>query len=65
MAETLSDSTSSATGLSIVVPLYNEEENIGPFLDELFEVLSANDLTFEVVCIDDGSTDRTFELLRN
>jgi glycosyltransferase involved in cell wall biosynthesis len=64
MVETVTDQTSQDPDLSIVVPLFNEEENIGPFLDELFEVLSATDLDFEVICIDDGSSDRTCDLLK-
>jgi glycosyltransferase involved in cell wall biosynthesis len=64
MAETETVQSRPVPDLSIVVPLFNEEENIGPFLAELFEVLSAADLGFEVICVDDGSADRTFELLR-
>lgn len=48
--------------LSVVVPLYNEEENIGPALEELLGVLSGMDLTSEVILVDDGSRDRTGEL---
>lgn len=50
--------------LSVVVPLYNEEENVEPFLQELGEVLPSLGIEFEIICVDDGSTDRTFELLR-
>jgi glycosyltransferase involved in cell wall biosynthesis len=64
VVENVTDQTSSPPDLSIVVPLFDEEANIGPFLDELFEVLSATDLEFEAICVDDGSSDRTFELLR-
>jgi len=54
----------SDTQLSVVVPLFNEEESIESMLDELFGVLDGLDISSEVICIDDGSTDETFELLR-
>jgi len=50
--------------LSVVVPLYNEEENFKPLHDELVEVLEDLGLQWEVVYVDDGSSDRTFELAR-
>jgi glycosyltransferase involved in cell wall biosynthesis len=53
-----------ATQLSVVMPLFNEGANVEPMLRELFGVLDALPARCEVICIDDGSTDRTFELLR-
>ena len=51
--------------LSVVVPLYNEEANVEPLLAELFGVLRGLGRTYEVICVDDGSRDRTFaELAR-
>ena len=52
------------TQLSVVVPLFNEEENVEPMLEELFDVLDGLDGRSEVICIDDGSSDRTFEVLQ-
>ena len=49
--------------LSIVVPVYNEEENIQYLYDQLTEVLDPLGLEYEIVCADDGSKDRSFELL--
>jgi len=51
------------TELSVVVPVYNEIENLEALLDELHGVLSAEPRTFEVVVVDDGSRDGTTELL--
>jgi len=48
-------------GLSVVVPLYNEEQNIAPLLEELTRALSGLGIPYEVLLVDDGSTDRTFE----
>lgn len=53
-----------STQLSVVVPLFNEEENVEPMLEELFGVLGGLDVSSEVICIDDGSSDATFDLLR-
>ena len=44
----------------MVVPLFNEEPNVRPLLDELFGALRALGKSHEVVCVDDGSRDRTF-----
>ncbi|PIE24417.1 MAG: glycosyltransferase [Planctomycetota bacterium] len=48
---------------SLVVPLYNEEENVAALLAELDEVLPALASQFECLLVDDGSTDGTRELL--
>ncbi|MHB8788736.1 MAG: glycosyltransferase family 2 protein [Desulfobulbaceae bacterium] len=50
--------------VSIVVPLYNEEGNVRELYQELNGVLRANSFTYEIVFINDGSSDRTGELLR-
>lgn len=50
--------------LSIVVPFYNEESNIDHLLDRLYTVLNRLNITYEIVCIDDGSRDNTLKCLR-
>ena len=50
--------------LSVVVPMYNEAEGIGPFLDRTLPVLRSLGEPFEIVCVNDGSTDATLESLR-
>lgn len=50
--------------LSIVIPIYNEEENIQPLYDELNEVLQSIHHSHEIVFVDDGSSDRSLELLK-
>jgi len=49
--------------LSIVIPVRNESPNIGPLYNELVETLGASGRTFEIVVVDDGSTDDTFQQL--
>ena len=51
--------------LSVVIPVYNEEENLPPLWAELREVLQTLGLSFEVVFVDDGSRDRSAELIRS
>lgn len=49
--------------LSVVVPVYNEEENIEDLCREVHEALSALSKTYEAIFVDDGSKDRSWELL--
>src|SRR5215469_13453505 len=51
--------------LSIVVPVHNEEHSILPLYDRLTAVLVAVSRPYEVIFVDDASTDRSFELLGN
>jgi glycosyltransferase involved in cell wall biosynthesis len=53
-----------AIDLSIVVPMYNESEVIGLFFERILAVLEPLDLSFEIVCVNDGSKDDTLEQLR-
>jgi glycosyltransferase involved in cell wall biosynthesis len=51
--------------ISVVIPLFNEEENVGALLGELFGELQKLGRSYEVICVDDGSRDGTFaELAR-
>ncbi len=50
--------------LSVVVPCYNEAPNVEAFFARLVPVLESTQLTWEVVCINDGSRDDTLERLR-
>jgi glycosyltransferase involved in cell wall biosynthesis len=52
-----------APQLSVVIPVYNEEANVDPLLDELFAELRRIGRTHEVICVDDGSRDGTFARL--
>jgi glycosyltransferase involved in cell wall biosynthesis len=49
--------------LSIVVPVFNEEENVEPLIDEIRGVLGPSGKQFEIIAVDDGSKDGTFAAL--
>lgn len=51
--------------LSIIIPAHNEEENVVALHRELRDVLGRLGKTHEILFVDDGSTDRTFEALQN
>lgn len=51
--------------LSIVVPIHNEEPAILPLYDRLSAVLLRIQRPYEIIFVDDASTDRSFELLAN
>ena len=50
--------------LSIVVPLYNERDNLAPLHEELARVLGATGVSYEMLFVDDGSTDGGADVLR-
>jgi glycosyltransferase involved in cell wall biosynthesis len=50
--------------LSVVVPVFNEEENLRNLVDEVLSTLSETGLNYELILVDDGSTDRTAILLK-
>jgi dolichol-phosphate mannosyltransferase len=50
--------------LSIIVPVYNEAQNVDPLLARLLPVLERLTPTFQVLFVDDGSTDDTARLVR-
>ena len=51
--------------LSVVIPVYNEEDNVGPLLTSLRDVMDTLGRSYELIVVDDGSTDRTRARLRD
>ncbi len=50
--------------ISVIVPIYNEVENLPPLIAEIEEALGPTGKTFEIIAVDDGSTDGSTELLK-
>lgn len=50
--------------LSIVIPVYNEEDNIGPLVTRITEAVSGWGGAVEILFVDDGSSDQTLDLLK-
>jgi len=50
--------------LSVVVPLFNEEENLESLFAQLVTVLEGLDCGYEIIAVDDGSTDGSFAILK-
>ena len=51
--------------LSLVIPVYNEVENVSILMDEITAALADENLDYEVIFVDDGSNDGSFELLES
>lgn len=56
-------SASALLDLSIIVPIYNEVECVPHLLDQVSQILKAHHFSYEIICVDDGSTDGSTELL--
>jgi dolichol-phosphate mannosyltransferase len=52
-----------ASRILVVLPAYNEEANIGNLLRRIFESLTDEHLEFSIIVVDDGSSDRTGQIL--
>jgi glycosyltransferase involved in cell wall biosynthesis len=51
--------------LSVFLPVYNEEDNLGPLHEKLTNAMATLGRTYEVIYVDDGSTDRSYEVLKS
>jgi len=49
--------------ISVVIPLYNEEENIDILFKRVISALESLKMTYEIICINDGSKDKTLDIL--
>ncbi len=52
-----------APEISVVIPVYNEEDNLRELGERLIRTLTGMDRTFEIIFVDDGSTDHSWQLL--
>ena len=51
--------------ISIIIPLYNEEESVEKLVSKIIEVCSQFDFCFEIILIDDGSIDNTWKTIES
>ena len=51
--------------LSIVIPVYNEESNLAPLMQRLYPAVQGTGKSFEILFTNDGSRDRSLEILRS
>lgn len=49
--------------ITVVVPLFNEEESLPELYAWIERVMKANDFSFEVIFVNDGSTDHSWEVI--
>lgn len=50
--------------ISIVIPVFNEEKNLKPLLEQITDSMESMGLSFEIIFVDDGSIDGSFETLQ-
>ncbi len=62
MAQQQSDYT---LDLSIVIPLYNEEKSLAPLYNRIAKTMQAEGFAYEVIFVDDGSTDNSWQVIEN
>jgi glycosyltransferase involved in cell wall biosynthesis len=60
----LGEASRSGIDCSIVIPLYNEEPVINELYERLTSTMLATSLAYEIVFVDDGSADRTLEMIK-
>lgn len=53
------------TDISIVIPLFNEDESLGELHQWIRKVMNSNNFSYEVIYIDDGSNDKSWDVLQN
>src|ERR1700716_1016856 len=63
IAATTSSGSAEKPQYSIVIPVYNEEEVVGSLLNELRSFASTWNSDYELLLVDDGSSDRTAEII--
>lgn len=65
LKEASEDACHTKPDVSVVVPVYNEEENIAVLYSRIINVLEKMGMEYEIIFVDDGSRDRSSELLDN
>jgi len=50
--------------ISVVIPLYNEEESLTELHDWIRRIMLENQLSYEIIFVDDGSNDGSWEIIK-
>ena len=53
------------TGVTVVVPVYNSEQSLSPLVTRIESVLGSRDLSFEILLVNDGSTDGSWAVIES
>ena len=51
--------------ISIIIPTYNEEENVTPLVKRIHNVMTSSNIKYEIIFIDDHSIDKTYNIISN
>lgn len=62
-SDTLLSQIETSVDLSVIIPVFNEQENLSPLANELVTVLEELGLAYEILFVDDGSLDGSYETL--
>ena len=54
-----------SANLTIIIPAYNEEKTIGEDIDTIIKTMEKTDYKYEMIVVDDGSTDRTAQIVKS
>lgn len=63
MSSAADDANGEGLDLSIVIPIYNEEESLPRLIPEIHAGLAEAGLSYEIICVDDGSQDKSWQVL--
>ena len=58
-------SMSVTDGISVVIPMLDEQDNVAPLLDELHSTMNEHFEKYELIIVDDGSSDSTYAQLQS
>src|SRR5574339_1127610 len=49
--------------ISLIIPLYNEEESLPELSEWIARIMQANNFSYEIIYVDDGSTDNSWKVI--
>lgn len=61
----MNEQTDGSKNIDVILPVYNEEKTIRPVVEEIFTVHSDHPFNIRVICVDDGSRDKSSDIIRD